>query len=165
MAEKKPWTKEKIEELERILEDPTLSYSMIGAKLGVTRNAISGAVHRYNINTPKRATKMGRPARPKQYRVPQKKKPPTPPRSMVIKGVEVDPLYRPVKPSGKFTIETIPLLGYCRFPVSDHSSKPDRNMPLCGAKIGVAGRVYCAKHFKLAYQPPQNRRARRTDRH
>jgi GcrA cell cycle regulator len=162
------WTDERVEVLKALWADGA-SASAIAKRLGVTRNAVIGKVHRLDLParapTPERfrKAKTGDMA---SARAPKKRAP-----AMEFHGIsiakrtpnplgwrakrikpKVMPKPRPPRPAAPVR-RNIGLLeltaASCRWPVND----PPRGEPylFCGAAVEEP-RVYCSDHYLIAYQ-------------
>ena len=130
MAEAQQWTEERLETLKK-LWDEGLSISQIGEKLGVSRNAIAGKVHRLGLK--KRQSPISNKGTAKTP-APQKKAP-----------VEVA---MPDDLPLKLALRNINWSrSKCSWPIGDPKSK---NFKFCGDEV-VAGKPYCNSHCFDAY--------------
>jgi len=160
------WTDERVELLKKLWADG-LSASQIAAELGgVTRNAVIGKVHRLGLagraKAPSSAAPRPRKARthPHMLRVG---------RAAIRGNTALAHAYElEVEPEPELVDNVIPMgqrrtllelnEETCRWPIGD-PGQPD--FFFCGGQP-VAGLPYCAYHSRVAYQPPNLRRDRRT---
>ena len=169
------WTEERVERLRKLWLEG-LSASRIAAELagGVTRNAVIGKVHRLGMSGRVKAPT----AIPETARRPSK--PSADPRgqplhhaaSMPMRGnlaVALQsrpmPAPQPYRSSGDNVVpmaEAVTIMelreSMCRWPVGDPSSSEFR---YCGGKAPIGDGPYCTFHSRMAYQPTQDRRARK----
>ncbi len=112
------WTQDKIDQLIELKND--LSAKDLAEKLGTTKNAVLGKIHRMKLNNPVVRKK------PKP-----RKKPELKPRDNVVKII----------PDGGYKL--CDLKPYqCRFPQGDAK---DGNLSFCGARIAKGS--YCQEHY------------------
>lgn len=166
------WTDERVALL-RKLWDEGLSASRIAAELagGVTRNAVIGKVHRLGLSgrvKPQASAASSR-ARPKtpagRPQVPQR--PMMPMRGNTALALQARPAPMPVPSRGGDNVvpmaENVTIMdlreSMCRWPVGDPASAEFR---YCGGKAPIGEGPYCAYHSRMAYQPMQDRRQRRS---
>ncbi len=128
MAETQQWTEERLEKLKK-LWDEGLSISQIGEKLGVSRNAIAGKVHRLGLK--KRQSPISNKGKTK---APQKKEP------VQVAMPENLPL--------KLALRKINWSrSKCSWPIGDPKTT---SFKFCGDEV-VAGKPYCNTHCFDAY--------------
>lgn len=153
------WTEEKVGQLRKYWAEG-LSASQIARELGgVTRNAVIGKVHRLGLAG--RAT----PSRPAKR--PVRLRPPRPPRMVLVKAAPVHPTEAEVAAQmHALGMEPLPLANgrtptvfdlndfVCRYPIGDPT---ERRFGFCGRGV-KEGRVYCADHAQLCYQPSKARK-------
>lgn len=141
------WTEETIGILKELWAEGC-SASQIAARLGVTRNAVIGKIHRLDLA-----------ARPPRARAPK----PSSPRRPVVRAPHVRPAQaEPAHLSATFASEeltgeaTLMTLGtkMCRWPIGDPALEAFR---LCGRTAETG--PYCAHHGRLAYVTPRARTA------
>ena len=174
VAEKMPWTEDRVELLKKYWTDG-LSASQIAAKLGmgVTRNAVIGKVHRLNLAgrvTQPRSTA----ARPPRVSRGSGTRPHAP--SMPTAGsaalramprTESAPRPLPLPEPKPLRLVDLPKDGRitilhlsdktCRWPIGDPGTEE-----FCFCGHGPRdGSPYCEYHARIAYQPAQERRMRR----
>ncbi len=168
------WTEERVELLRRLWLDG-LSASRIATELagGVTRNAVIGKVHRLGLSG--RAKAPVPPPGPRQRPAkPAASADATPHRAvaMPVRGnvalaVQGQPVVFPLRRTGEdrviSMIENVTIMdlreSMCRWPVGDPSSTEFR---YCGGKAPIGEGPYCKVHSRMAYQPAQDRRQRKT---
>lgn len=167
------WTDERVELLRKLWLEG-LSASRIAAELagGVTRNAVIGKVHRLGlsgrIKAPTAASARMRPGQKPQEgarsSVPQRAVT-MPMRGNTALALQPQTMAAPqMRGSG----DVVPMAAnvtimdlresMCRWPVGDPSSAEFR---YCGGKAPIGEGPYCAYHSRMAYQPSQDRRARK----
>ena len=169
------WTEERVELLRKLWLEG-LSASRIAAELagGVTRNAVIGKVHRLGmsgrVKAPvavaagaRRSTKPS--ADPS--RQPLQRPTAMPMRGNLAIALQSRPASapQPYRSSGDNVVpmaENVTIMdlreSMCRWPVGDPSSSEFR---YCGGKAPIGDGPYCAFHSRMAYQPTQDRRARK----
>jgi GcrA cell cycle regulator len=158
------WTDERVETLKKLWSDG-LSASQIAAALGgITRNAVIGKVHRLGLSGRAKSPAAGEPRarKPRTHSAMLRVARP------VVRGnnalayefeTEAEPeLIDNVIPLGQrrslleLNEET------CRWPIGDPGSA---EFFFCGGR-SLAGLPYCSYHSRIAYQPPNSRRDRRS---
>ena len=136
------WTDDAVETLARLWRAGDLSAAIIARRLGVTRNAVLGKIHRLGLSTP-RATRST-------------PKPPRPRRPRPVRFSTAPPAPTPKRPPSGALAETGPGLvarfedlprGACHWPVGDPKA-PD--FAFCGRPAGTG--PYCAAHAAVAYR-------------
>lgn len=164
------WNDERVELLKKLWADG-LSASQIAARLGgVTRNAVIGKVHRLGLSA--RATTT-RSSAPRIRRAPVRRPAKTNSVVYATRGAtalkaefeeqpqtveELKPLEELVIPlHERATILTLKE-HMCRWPIGDPS---DEDFHFCGRRSNT-GVPYCEHHARMAYQPVQRRRERRS---
>ena len=169
------WTEERVELLRKLWLEG-LSASRIAAELagGVTRNAVIGKVHRLGMSgrvkapTPMPAGAR-RPNKPSAdpSRQPLQRAAAMPMRGNLAIAVQSRPLPVPqsYRSSGDNVVpmtDNVTIMelreSMCRWPVGDPSSSEFR---YCGGKAPIGDGPYCSFHSRMAYQPTQDRRARK----
>ncbi len=170
---KLPWTDDRVELLKKLWAEG-LSASQIAAQLagGVTRNAVIGKVHRLGLSgrTTTSRSSAPRPRRPRQPSHPSRNGAmPTAganalkPQANIKPAPAPEPEPEPIRlvnlPSGGDRVSVLDLTEKtCRWPIGDPGSE---EFCFCG-HAPKAGAPYCDYHVRVAYQPAQDRRARRT---
>lgn len=151
------WTPE-LTEMPRQLWSDGHSCSVIGARIGKSRNSVIGRVSRLGL--PSRKTVASFHSRRSKKRLPapaKPQKPMSPFRKLYLADPEpyVPPAEELVIPlHERKTVATLEP-GDCRWPIGD-PQQPDFHF--CG-KGKVPGLPYCDVHARRAFQPPQPRRA------
>jgi len=156
------WSHKRVEQLKKLWE-AGLSASQIAAELGnVSRNAVIGKVHRLGLSGRAKTLSTAAPRR-REAHLAQHMMCVTCPiargntaLAQAFEGeVEPDPVTSDnVVPMSK-RLSLLELNeATCRWPIGDPSS-PD--FFFCGCKV-LAGLPYCARHARVAYQPPANLR-------
>ncbi len=171
-----PWSEERVELL-RKLWDEGLSASRIAAELagGVTRNAVIGKVHRLGLSGRVKAQSTASPARARPKPSQGHARPlgnPLRPTPMPMHGntalaIQARPMPMPARDVGGDNVvpmaENVTIMdlreSMCRWPVGDPSSAEFR---YCGGKAPIGEGPYCSYHSRMAYQPMQDRRQRRS---
>jgi GcrA cell cycle regulator len=134
------WTDEAVETLRTLWVIEGISASVIAKRLGVTRNAVIGKVHRLGLSTP-RGPKVARTA---AVRKPREVRPP-------LRVVRTDRTALALEVAGPGLIphlEDLPRCG-CHWPVGDPQT-PD--FAFCGRPASRG--PYCAAHGAVAYRGP-----------
>ena len=128
MGTKLTWTPERDETLFKMIR-LGYTYSEIGDRLDIGRNAIAGRCHRLGLKQAKSEC-----LRPKS--------PPKPlPKMPVLRVV--------VMTAGPFKLVDIPRRG-CHWPVAEDG---DGLHLFCGADTGDLAKSYCGDHHKVSYSP------------
>ena len=152
------WTDENIAMLQRLWKEGQ-SATEIGKRLGVSRNAVLGKLHRLALQE----STDGKPVKPKRD---QTQRPPTPPRKPKVKLVS--PTQKPALPAVHLVDDSIVKprallmklfdLGNndCRWPVEGEKE----NTLFCGHNTHE-DKVYCAYHCRMAYAPREVKAERR----
>jgi GcrA cell cycle regulator len=152
------WTDTDIAMLQRLWKEGQ-SATKIGKRLGVSRNAVLGKLHRLAVQE----SPDGKPVKPARV---QKQRPPAPPRRPKMKLVPPAP--KPALPPVHLVDDSIvkprPLMmklfdlsnNDCRWPVEGEKA----NTLFCGHDTHQ-DKVYCAYHCRLAYQPREVKSERR----
>ncbi|MCX8256311.1 GcrA cell cycle regulator [Beijerinckiaceae bacterium RH AL1] len=170
-----PWSEERVELLRKLWEDG-LSASRIAAELagGVTRNAVIGKVHRLGLSGRVKAqsTASTARARPKTQGLVRPQGTPQRPTMPQMRGntalaMQARPMPMPARDVGGDNVvplaENVTIMelreSMCRWPVGDPASAEFR---YCGGKAPIGEGPYCAYHSRMAYQPMQDRRQRRS---
>lgn len=170
------WTEDRVELLRKLWLDG-LSASRIAIELagGVTRNAVIGKVHRLGLSGRVKAQQAQssarlRPAKPQApIRSPMQQRPSMPMRGNTALALDVRSItaLQPCRASSESNVvamtETVTIMdlreSMCRWPVGDPSSSDFR---YCGGKAPVGQGPYCSLHSRMAYQPTQDRRVRKS---
>ena len=170
------WTDERVELLRKLWLEG-LSASRIASELagGVTRNAVIGKVHRLGLSgrvkaaIPAGAQRTRPIAKPGQAaRTPMPQRPMPMMRGNTALALDQRTAPMPVAQRGSddnviSMTETVTIMdlreSMCRWPVGDPSSAEFR---YCGGKAPIGEGPYCAYHSRMAYQPMQDRRHRRS---
>ncbi len=171
------WTDERVELLRKLWLNG-LSASRIATELagGVTRNAVIGKVHRLGMSgrvKSQASTSLNRPR--SDLKAPNTTaRPPLPQRSpgLPMRGntaLAIQPhalaVVQPQRTSGDVVpmAENVTIMdlreSMCRWPVGDPSSSEFR---YCGGKAPIGDGPYCSFHSRMAYQPMQDRRQRKS---
>ena len=168
------WTEERVELLRKLWDDG-LSASRIAAELagGVTRNAVIGKVHRLGLSGRVKTQASASPmrARPKTQGLARPQVPhrpaPMPMRGNTALALQTRPAPMPAR--SDYSDNVVPMAenvtimdlreSMCRWPVGDPASVEFR---YCGGKAPIGEGPYCAYHSRMAYQPMQDRRQRRS---
>jgi len=163
------WTDERVELLKKLWGEG-LSASQIAAQLGgVTRNAVIGKVHRLSLSG--RAKPVSSTPRPRKVRALSPHR--SAPRHYVSGNTALAPNSNPLprRLPAPVPIENVvvpipmnvPLLDLneqtCRWPVGEPAND---GFVFCGHK-NWNSLPYCEYHSRLAYQPVERRRERRTE--
>jgi GcrA cell cycle regulator len=160
------WTDERVETLKKLWTDG-LSASQIAAELGgITRNAVIGKVHRLGMSgrakSPSSAAPRPRKASPHSQML-RVSRPSMRGNTALARAYELEAEAEPelidnVIPLGQrrtlleLTEET------CRWPIGDPGSA---DFFFCGGQ-SITSLPYCAYHSRVAYQPANVRRDRRS---
>jgi GcrA cell cycle regulator len=163
------WTDERVELLKKLWGEG-LSASQIAAQLGgVTRNAVIGKVHRLSLSGRAKPVSSTPPPRKVRALSPHR----SAPRHYVSGNTALAPNSNPLprRLPAPVPIENVvvpipmnvPLLDLneqtCRWPVGEPASD---GFVFCGHK-NWNSLPYCEYHSRLAYQPVERRRERRTE--
>ena len=162
------WTEERVELLKKLWADG-LSASQIAAQLGgVTRNAVIGKVHRLSLSG--RAKQASGAPRPRKVRAASPHRPTT---RHYISGntalkTHAHPAPRRLPPPVPIEDIVVPISlnvslmalndQMCKWPSGDPGAE---DFHFCGHKVWN-GLPYCQYHSRVAYQPPDRRRDRRS---
>lgn len=131
------WTSDRIEELTR-LWNTGHSASMIGKKLGVSKNAVVGKAHRLNL--PARPSPIRKDARPMPRRRPAALPTPSVPE-------EAGGTVEAFEPSAPTRLSERRSGQSCQWPIGDPN---DKSFHFCDAPA-LPGKPYCSKHCASAY--------------
>lgn len=140
------WTDERVEELKR-LHAQGLTFQQIGDKIGTSRLAVGGKIHRLGLNRGSRAKPSTRPVSAAQ-------------RAFVTGGLWSRPPHEQPQPMPHRDRETPADVSglvafadlenhHCRWPVGDPKHE---GFGFCGGPR-VIGLPYCEAHARRAYQP------------
>jgi GcrA cell cycle regulator len=153
------WNPERVEQLRNFV-GAGLTCSQIAAEIGVTRNAVIGKIHRLGLGPGRPAAAPGRACPPRIGR------PRLPSQRQMLRLICAEPRATdPTGPGGAAvdSAQRCSLLelaqGQCRWPVADRASGSGAtDFVFCGG-TAIAGFSYCAGHARMAYRPPDRRRA------
>lgn len=141
------WSDAAVETLKALWADERLTAAVIARRLGVSRNAVLGKIHRLGLSNRGAGRKVARAHRPASRRRPPRQaarpraKPPQPgPDPAARAAVEVGPGLVP-------HLEDIPAHG-CHWPIGDPAAEDFR---FCGRRAVTA--PYCEAHRAVAYKP------------
>ena len=171
------WTDERVDLLRKLWLDG-LSASRIAAELagGVTRNAVIGKVHRLGLSGRVKAQGPVSTVRPRAGKMPTAAtRTPMPQRAvaMPMRGntalaIQTIAAPMPLQQRGSDNnvvpmAENVTIMelreSMCRWPVGDPSSSEFR---YCGGKAPIGDGPYCSYHSRMAYQPLNDRRIRKS---
>src|SRR5947209_815651 len=160
------WSDDRVEQLKKLWESG-LSASQIAAELGaVTRNAVIGKVHRLGLagraKAPSSAAPRARKPRAHSHAL-RPGRPSLRGNTALAQAYELD-----FEPQPELIDNIIPLGQRrsllelndetCRWPIGDPGQA---DFFFCGGQT-ITGLPYCAYHSRVAYQPPNYRRDRRS---
>jgi len=141
------WSDAAVETLKTLWDDPDFSAAMIAQRLGVTRNAVLGKIHRLGLSKPRTPQSSAGPVPPPRRR-----------RLSRSAAVSRPPPHRPaaelpesnpdVEPGLVPRLEDLPRRA-CHWPIGDPQA-PD--FAFCGRPAGTG--PYCARHAAVAYRGP-----------
>lgn len=131
------WTPDRIDELTR-LWNTGHSASMIGKKLGVSKNAVVGKAHRLSL--PARPSPIRKDARPAPRRRPAALPTPLVPEG-TLDAVENFEAPKPTRLAERRSGQS------CQWPIGDPN---DKSFHFCSADA-LPGKPYCSKHCASAY--------------
>lgn len=139
------WSAEAVEALKALWADPDLSAADVARRLGVTRNAVLGKIHRLGLSKPRASRSSARwtPAHP-SARPPRRRAKPPPTRAPVAPQSGMPEPVAPLVPH----LEDLPPRA-CRWPIGDPR---DPAFGFCGRP--AAGGPYCVAHAAVAYRGP-----------
>lgn len=143
------WTHEAVETLKRLWADPDLSAALIAKRLGVTRNAVLGKIHRLGLSKPRgaRSQPVRVPAcRPVRRARSSRSARAAGPISAASRDSDGHPSPPEVGPGLVRRLEDLPRRA-CRWPLGD--PKAD-DFAFCG-RAAERG-PYCAAHAAVAYR-------------
>ena len=148
------------------LVDQGLPYALVGARLGVSKNAIVGIVHRYLPYSIRRQPLVSAPRSASATRGNSPRREPSSKRVVARPAPSVVPIAAApepmVVPPTAAEVVTRPIAvvlagpGACRHPLWSADDGIEA-MRFCGAHSGRA--TYCASHAALVYAPPKKRSA------
>jgi GcrA cell cycle regulator len=148
------WTEEAIARL-RMLWAEGHSASEIGRRLGVSKNAVVGKVHRLGLparpSPIRRDGSGGAPRRPAPRRVTG---PTLPPLSSISARPPARPAAPAPQPRAVLTPRPFAPAMPCCWPIGEPRSA---NFRYCD-KPTYPGRVYCPEHYAIAYRPAESRK-------
>ncbi|WP_296599680.1 GcrA family cell cycle regulator [Phenylobacterium sp.] len=138
------WTDDAVETLLRLWRTGDLSAAMIARRLGVTRNAVLGKIHRLGLSQPRRP------------RPPAIAPPPRPPKAKPIASARRAPALAQVRMSPQPTaeigrglvtrLEDLPTRA-CHWPLGDPQAA---DFAFCGRRAETG--PYCPGHAGMAYR-------------
>ncbi|WP_421935480.1 GcrA family cell cycle regulator [Phenylobacterium sp.] len=138
------WTDDAVETLTRLWRQGDLSAAMIARRLGVTRNAVLGKIHRLGLSQPRRP------------RPPGVAKPPRPARPRPVASARRAPASALVRTSPQPAAEIGPGLvarledlpsRACHWPLGDPQAT---DFAFCGRRAATG--PYCPAHAGMAYR-------------
>ena len=139
------WTEERVEQL-RTYVNAGLSCSQIADKIGMTRNAVIGKIHRLGLSQPIGSSPLSGPSR-RRPRLEQSRIAHAivaeQPHMTRVAALEVSD----IKSERRCSLLDL-ADGKCRWPINDPS---EEDFAFCG-NDAVAGMSYCAGHVRLAYR-------------
>jgi len=145
------WTEDQDAELKRLA--PDLSAAQIGARFGVSRNAVIGRLHRLKVALPQKAQVRPKPepitnARPAPSRratgvaVPER----------LASAVMATPVPVSLPATIQMRFSAAVEADRCLFFAGDPYGPDGPDMPVCGAERSLLSR-YCGHHIRLQCQP------------
>lgn len=138
------WTDDAVETLTRLWRQGDLSAAMIARRLGVTRNAVLGKIHRLGLSQPRR---------PRPLAIAP---PPRPAKARPVASARRAPASAPVRTSPQTGAETGPGLvarledlpsRACHWPLGDPQAA---DFAFCGRRAETG--PYCPAHAGIAYR-------------
>lgn len=138
------WTTAAVETLKALWADDSLSASLIARRLGVSRNAVLGKIHRLGLSN--RRTGPKAPRAPRPPRVPRPRRPPRTAAPATGTAPATPPLVE-IGPGMVARLEDMPAHG-CHWPIGDPMADDFR---FCGRRAAIA--PYCDAHRAVAYRP------------
>ena len=140
------WTDAAVELLSLLWIEGDLSAALIARRLGVTRNAVLGKVHRLGLSH-RRPPKVRRPRAPREPRARRTAGAPATRRSAAAARAPDPAPVVDVGPGLCAHLEDMPHRG-CRSPLGDPRAE---DFSFCGRRTAVP--PYCDPHRALAFQP------------
>ena len=142
-ASSSSWTDAAVEQLKALWSQPDLTAAVIARRLGISRNAVLGKVHRLALPTRRVGPRLLRlPPPPRPAPKPRTKPEPAPRAAARVKPTPAQP---PVLPGLVAHLEDLAFHA-CHWPVGDPR---DRAFAFCGRPAGA--RVYCPTHWRLGH--------------
>lgn len=138
------WTDDAVETLVRLWRRGDLSAAIIARRLGVTRNAVLGKIHRLGLSQPRRP------------RLPAIAPPPRPAKPRPVASARRAPVSAPVSASARSSAESGPGLvarledlpsRACHWPLGDPQAA---DFAFCGRPVET--KPYCPAHAAVAYR-------------
>jgi len=159
MASDNDWAEETIARL-RALWDEGLSTAEIGRRMGLSKNAIVGKVHRLHLSPrPSPILPKGSGSRPSKHRRIRKDGPSLPPLRSVADGTTPlpppTPIPAPAKPAAPVFVRRVSR-DPCCWPIGEPGT---RGFRYCDDPA-KPGKPYCAEHAEAAYVPARSARDR-----
>lgn len=138
------WTDDAVETLTRLWGQGDLSAAMIARRLGVTRNAVLGKIHRLGLSQPLQPrppaiARPPRPAKPRPVASARRAPRPAPVRTLPMPSAEVGP-------GLVARLEDLPTRA-CHWPLGDPQAA---DFAFCGRRAGTG--PYCPAHAGMAYR-------------
>lgn len=138
------WTDDAVETLTRMWRQGDLSAAMIARRLGVTRNAVLGKVHRLGLSQPRRPRPAAiappsRPAKPRPVVSARRASASAPVRMPPQSGAEI-------RPGLVARLEDLPIRA-CHWPLGDPQAA---DFAFCGQRAETG--PYCPAHAGMAYR-------------
>jgi hypothetical protein len=134
------WPHERSELLRQYWNIDKLSASQIGAKFGITRNAVIGRARRMGLDHRTTAPRIIKDQRDKPRVAPIRKPPPE-----VVLAV-IEQLRPPIKPGKRVSLYDL-TNAHCHWPIGEPAE-----LMFCGAHKADNG-PYCPAHARQAYKP------------
>ncbi len=170
-AEKAVWTAAQDAELKRLARE-SLSAREIGARLGRSRGAVIGRLHRLGLNLPRRTAgdAAARQEHGVRRRLAARAAPAIsgrddPPAAPAVAPAQQDDSF-PEGSAADFAAQGIAFAalrrGRCRFPLWRHDTRPElAAMVFCGEATGAGDAPYCRAHHALCHAPVDGAGGRR----
>lgn len=138
------WTDDAVETLTRLWRQGDLSAAMIARRLGVTRNAVLGKIHRLGLSQPRRPqpAAIAPPPRPAKPR----------PVASARRALASAPVRTSPQPAGEIgrglvaRLENLPMRA-CHWPLGDPQAA---DFAFCGRRAETG--PYCPAHAGMAYR-------------